>query len=141
MKSISNARVVIALVLMSAGCASNSLLFHSGPRPAELTGVWIDVEKSSPVDTSAWLLAPNGDDKTLHFVGTKTSEKRYASWYMAGTLSDTAGRALCFQKRPRDGATCRAFRLDTLAGRRRLTVLGYPGAHHVSERVLIERLP
>jgi hypothetical protein len=143
----------LALPLLLAGCASSSRWFHAGPRPSELTGIWIDVEKTTAADTSAWLLGPGGDDLTLHFrvragsAGESTIErtqKRYGSWYVMGAVGDTAGRALCFQRRPRDGASCRSFRLDTLAGaprRRRLTVTGYPGQHHTSERVLVERLP
>src|SRR5476649_971444 len=97
-------RVVMGLTVFAlAGCATNSLLFHSGPRPAELAGIWIDVEKTTAADTSAWVLAPGGDDLTLHLKvraggagpsSVERGEKRYASWYLAGAMSDTAGRAL-----------------------------------------------
>lgn len=134
--------LLVGLLLTATACAANSLLFHPGPRPPELTGVWIDVEKTTAADTSAWVLSADGSDLSAHFRAGKRSEKRYGSWYLAGSLGDTTGRALCFQRRPRDGATCRAFRLDTLSDapqRRRLTVRGYPGTHHVSERILIEQ--
>ena len=143
----------LALTFLIMGCASNSLWFHAGPRPPELTGIWIDEEKTTAADTVAWSLGAGGDDLTLHFkalrdsagvIRVERSEQRYGAWYLSGDLSDTVRRAICFQRRPRDGATCRGFRVDTLPGvpvHRRLTVLGYPGAHHVSKRVLVERLP
>ncbi len=153
MKTTNIGRSAWALTLFLMGCASNSLWFHSGPRPPELTGIWIDVEKTTAADTVAWSLGTGGDDITLHFkvlsdnagmTRIEHSKKRYGSWYLSGDMRDTVARAICFQRRPRDGATCRGFRVDTLPGvpaHRRLTVLGYPGAHHVSERVLVERLP
>ena len=96
-------RAVIACVLCAVtGCAANGLLFHSGPRPPELTGIWIDVEKTTPTDTSAWMLEPGGGDITLHLTVRADSagrprverrETRFGSWYLAGAISDTAGRA------------------------------------------------
>ncbi|MHB8839210.1 MAG: hypothetical protein ACYC7F_09695, partial [Gemmatimonadaceae bacterium] len=141
------------LMLAVTGCASNSVWFHAGPRPPELVGMWIDVEKTTAADTVVWLLGVGGDDRTLHLrvvrdtsgeIRIKREDRRYGSWYLSGALSDTGRRAMCFKKRPRDGATCRQFRLDTIPGppvRRRLTVLGYPGEQRVSARVLVERLP
>ena len=152
MKDVRRGAALLVFASTVAACATNLELFHAGPRPSELAGTWIDVEKTTPSDTSAWLLAPDGADRTMHLkVSTAAgvpphvarSERLYGAWYLQGSLRDTTGRALCFKRRPRDGASCFAFRLDTLAGppsRRRLTVLGYQGAHHVSARVLVERI-
>ena len=140
------------IVVVAAGCASGSHWFQAGPRPSELVGVWIDVEKTTEADTVAWVLEEDGDDRTLHLRvlrdtggGTRIerNDRRYGSWYLFGDIADTAGRMICFKQRPRDGATCRTFRLDSLPGlplHRRLTILGYPGEHHVSGRVLVQRV-
>lgn len=144
---------VLMLALSITGCATNGQWFLRSSRLAELAGTWIDVEKTTPTDTAAWLLGAGGDDHTLHLRVRRDSsggiqidreQRRYGYWYLKGELSDTLHRAICFKERPRDGGTCRQFRLDTLPGappRRRLTILGYPGEHHVSARVLTERLP
>ena len=129
--------------------------YHSDLRA--LAGVWVDSVKRSPTDTVAWRLDPNGADWTLeiHVVsdsvrGIRNEEraKRYGYWYLDAAVSDTAGRMICFKKRPRDGGTCYPFRLDTLSAtgtegqpRRRLIVDGYAGEQHQRTRVLFERLP
>ncbi len=145
--------MLLILAFTAGGCASNSSWFHKGPHPAELVGTWIDVKQTKAADTVAWVLGAKGDDRTLHLrvlpdsagnSRVKIDDQRRGYWYLSKSLSDTARRALCFRNRPREGATCRAFRLDTIPGtppRRRLTVLGYPGEHRVSARVLLERLP
>lgn len=143
-------------ILLLAGCATGSALFSAGPRPSEIAGVWVDSSKATPSDTVAWVLAPSGEDRTLEIqvvrddamrVTTKRIEKRYGLWFLRGSLADTASRAICFKERPRDGASCVAFQLDTLrsgtggAPRRRLLVLGFKGHQHTRNRVLYERLP
>ncbi len=151
MKRINMCGAVSVLAVLVAGCAASSLWFHAGARPPELVGVWIDVEKTTAADTAAWVLGAGGDDRTLHPKIVRDSagrtrvqqyDRRRGYWYLSGAVSDTAKRTICFKERPRDGATCRSFRLDTLPGppvRRRLTVLGYAGERHVSERIFIER--
>ena len=153
MKRFHIGSAVAAFAIATTGCASNSVWFHAGARPPELVGIWIDVEKTTATDTSTWVLGAGGDDRTLHLKVVRDSagrshamrdDRRRGYWYVSGDVNDTAKRAICFKERPRDGATCRSFRLDTVSGppsRRRLVVLGYPGEHHVSERILIERLP
>lgn len=140
--------------LFLAACASTGgSLFHRGTLPASLAGSWADSTKSTPADTSVWLLTPAGEDRNvrLRIVGgpngqhIDSSSSRYGSWYLSGTLADTSGRALCILRRARDGGSCMHFRLDTIerAGqrRRRLEILGYVGARSVGKRVLIERRP
>lgn len=134
-------------------CATGGGLFSPGPRPPELAAIWIDLAKTSYGDTVAWVLAPNGDDRTLHTLvkrdekGSLTTVRReahYGFWYTSGKLTDTAKRAICFKKRARDGATCLRFRMDTLAAqplRRRLTVLLYSGRHHTADRLFVDRSP
>jgi hypothetical protein len=153
MKTTGIGSAISILALLVVGCASNSQWFHVGPRPAELVGIWIDEKRTTATDTVALVLGVGGDARTLHLrvlrdsaSGTRIErhDQRNGLWYISGTLTDTTGRAICFQQRVRTGATCRQFRLDTLSGpsaRRQLTVLGYPGEYHVLARVLMERVP
>ena len=98
--------------------------FSLGPAPAAIAGQWVDVARSSPTDTVVWMLQADGLERTLHvhvrtggdgqpIVATERRARRY--WYLAGGLADRVGRRLCFKARARDGPTCVAFRLDTLA--------------------------
>jgi hypothetical protein len=149
------------LMLFSTACTAVSKLAPRAMDTHSLAGVWVDSTKATPTDTVAWKLDPNGSDWTLEIrvlrdslmrVTTEQHVTRYGYWYLRGALADTAGRALCIKVRPRDGATCYAFELDTVraargdapvadgAPRRRLVVLGYQGQQHKRTRVLIERL-
>ena len=144
---------VLAALGVATACSSTGGLFPEGPRPPELAGIWIDVVKTTPTDTLAWLLESDGADRTLEVryerdesgVMSRQEHKRsYGFWYMDGRLQDTSSRAVCFKPHPRAGPTCYRFRVDTLATsppRRRLTVLGYRGNHSTADRVLVERLP
>lgn len=143
---------VLATLSFAAACSSGGL-FSAGPRPPELAGVWIDVAKTTPTDTLAWLLESSGADRTLQVRYTRDAagvlsrdeqQRSYGVWYMEGHLQDTLSRALCFKPHARSGATCYPFRLDTLATastRRRLTVIGYRGNRSITDRVLVERVP
>ena len=149
--------LVMGFVSFASACTPFHRLteYHSDLRA--LAGVWVDSVKRSPADTVAWRLDPNGADWTLEIhvvsdsgrgVRIEQRAKRYGYWYLDGAVSDTAGRMICFKKRPRDGGTCYPFRLDTLPAtgkevqlRRRLIVDGYAGEQHQRTRVLFERLP
>jgi hypothetical protein len=149
--------LALSLMLFTTSCAAVSRLVPGAMDTHSLAGVWVDSTKATPADTIAWKLDPNGSDWTLEIrivrdsamrVTTERRETRYGYWYLQGVLTDTAGRALCIKVRPRDGATCYAFELDTLPApqgggpaRRRMVVLGYQGQQHKRTRVLIERLP
>lgn len=144
-----------ALTLMfaiTAGCASaNGGLFSLGPRPRALAGVWIDSVRTSATDSSLWVLEAKGNERSVRISAAsamagqrRTERSPERSWYLLGDLTDTTRRSLCVKRRPRDGATCSHFRLDTLrlAGtlRRRLIVMrgddrAAPGT------VFLERLP
>jgi hypothetical protein len=139
-------------LLLTAACASGSgSWFSFGPRPPEIAGVWIDVALTSPSDTVAWILAPNGADRTRHTSVTRDGrgalsvavrETSNGFWYLSGRLEDTTNRAICYKRRARDGGTCLRFRMDTLPTPlfiRRLTVLGYRGERLKEERVFVER--
>jgi hypothetical protein len=120
-----------------------------------MSAVWVDVDGATPTDTVGWRLEPNGADWTLaiHVLTDNTMrgratqhETRRGYWYLDGVLADTVGRALCFKQRPRDGATCYPFRLDTLPPtadgaptRRRLFISGYRGQEQTRLRALVER--
>ena len=147
-------RITLMLILgVLSACATSGGLFTAGPRPPELVGTWVDVGKATTTDTVAWVLAPNGADRTLAITvlpgehGKPTRHETVAThgtWYGSGQLADTVRRQLCFKHRARTGPTCFAFRLDTLAMgpvRRRLTVLQYHSTHSTGDRVLLERNP
>jgi hypothetical protein len=122
-------------------------------RPTEIAREWVDVRKSTPSDTSLWVLRPDGYDGSAHIraiadssgqVRAQRTETRYGGWYMSGTLGDTASQAICFSSRPgRFGSTCNGFSLDTVQSANasvvRLTVRGYAGSHSTTNRVLISR--
>ena len=147
-------RVALTLILgVLSACATSGGLFSAGPKPPELVGTWIDIGKATATDTTAWVLAPNGADRTLsisvrpglHGMPTRyETVATHGTWYGAGQFADTVRRQLCFKYRARSGPTCFAFRLDTLATgpvRRRLTVLQYHSTHSTGDRVLLERKP
>ncbi|MFI5310425.1 MAG: hypothetical protein ACHQQ3_04265 [Gemmatimonadales bacterium] len=160
----SRRRVVARLVAFALGpvtfataCAAVTRLVPGGADTHAFAGVWVDSTKATPTDTVAWKLDPNGNDWTLEIkvvsdnaghTATERHETRYGYWYLRGAAADSADRALCIKVRPRDGATCYAFQLDTIRSasadtrpRRRLVVLGYQGQQHKRTRVLLERLP
>lgn len=154
-RSAARLACLAAATWLTAGCASPAGgWFHVGPHPAALAGIWIDSAKATPTDTVAWVLAPNGEDRTLvvHVRPAITAasavtrrEIRYGFWYLSGALGDTTRQAICVKRRPRDGAACAPFRLDTIpkvgsaTARRRLRISGFRGEHHTRDRVLLER--
>ncbi len=151
------ATATLSLVLLTAACTSIFTLGQSRSDTRVLAGVWVDSVLATPTDTLAWKLDANGANRTLEIhvirdsamrVTTKQREQQHGHWYLRGALADTAGRALCFKARPRDGGICYRFQLDTLAKPldeghppRRLLVAGYPGRADARTRVLVERLP
>jgi len=145
----------LTLLVLPVACSSaTGGLFTLAPKPPDLAGMWVHSIKSTPLDTSIWVLAPTGVDRTLHIrvtsdpTGTEHVERddnRYGSWYLSGSLSDTTGRQLCVVRRPLDGASCTRFRLDTISSasgnHRRLVILGYRGNPTTADRILRERKP
>ncbi len=121
------------------------------PSPASPAGEWVDLHKTTPTDTSVWVLSPSGSDEllTVHVdaAGVRhESERRYGRWTDARitTAAGTLAPALCFTRRPgRDARSCAPYLIDSvrLDGTmvRQLTVQGYTGAHSAGDRVLIER--
>ncbi len=143
--------VVAAMV---GGCAT----VHPGiglSRPQALAGEWIDLSHTTAADTALWVLRGDGYDGSAHIltshdhsdgVSRQRIERRYGSWYLRSSMSDSVGRAICFARRlGRDGATCIPFSLDSVrtpAGMRlRLIVHGYQGEHRTGDRELVERKP
>ena len=144
--------LVILTIATAMGCASaNGGLFSLGPRPAALAGVWIDSARTSATDSSLWLLEPQGDERSVRVSagrggvsGSRVERSPERSWYLSGDLTDTTHRSLCLKRRPRDGATCMQFSLDTLrsggGSRRRLIVFGSED-RKAPGTVFLERLP
>ena len=142
-------RFLALFAVMCVGCASGSL-FHSGPRPSQLVGTWIDSATSTPADSSAWVLKSNGDYRMLKIRGRRDDREpqtnryedhHYAQWYLSGSLADTSRREFCFKRRARNGGSCMRFQLDTLpSGQRRLRMLGYANQAPRRVWVLTERL-
>ena len=144
--------VLLATTLAACG---RSGWFTAGPRPRDLVGVWVDSSLATSTDTIAWVLGENGIDRTLHITVSRDATGRasvdrrtttYGLWYVSGDMRDAEKRTFCVKRRPRDGATCVSFRLDTVAStqiqgvRRRLFLLGYKGQVHQRDRILLERL-
>ena len=117
--------------------------------PPALVGQWIDLRHTSATDSMVWVLSPNGDDATLEIridAGGGRSERQYhyGRWRLDGELGDTTHQALCFVHRPgRQGASCIAFRLDTLTApsgpKGHLVLKNYRGEHHTLDRELVKR--
>jgi hypothetical protein len=116
--------------------------------PVSLVGEWVDVEKSTPRDTSIWVLAPNGDDGGVRITRDSTrngeahvARQHYGYWYVRGAANATE---LCVTRRPgRDAPSCSPFQLaidsSTVPVRRTIRLASYSGAHHSGERILVRR--
>jgi hypothetical protein len=145
-------RCIIAwLVPLAAADCSGSLPWLHGEivnHPPALVGEWVDVQKSSPTDSSVWLLEPNGYDGGLRItyapdqVGRpRISRRQYGYWYVR---RGSAGDELCVTRRPsRDAPSCTAFETavdsSVIPPRRVVRLCAYTGAHHTGQRVLVER--
>lgn len=144
-------RVVGALVLTA--CVAGHTPLASWHQPRELSREWIDIDKSTPTDTTLWVLRADGYDGVAHLLSSPDSsgvsrvsrkEVRYGSWYLDGTMGDTTHEALCISRRSgRIGATCTAFVLDTImvgsVATPRLVLRAYHGNTHVRDRHLLAR--
>jgi hypothetical protein len=147
------AAVVSVTVLGVTSCASWHVLGRGYARPPELVGEWIDVAKSSPADTSIWVLRGDGYDGNAHIrvtadtTGLRTVDRtqlRYGTWHFEGTLGDSSRQAICFSQRPgRFGATCIAFSMDSIRDGStivpRILLRDYPGQHHTGNRLMVAR--
>lgn len=152
MPSFRAERLALVAPLLLAACASGlSLGGGAGAHPAALVGAWVDSVKSSPADSSYWMLSSSGDDAARRVRRTSpdsvptVEQRHYGYWYLRGALADTADRAICFTKRPgRSAPTCIPFALDSTSSggrsRRRLVVYGYEGRHSSGARVLLEAM-
>jgi hypothetical protein len=155
MPSSRHARAAILAITAAAltACVAGHNPLASYQRPTEISREWIDVEKSTPADTTLWVLGPDGYDGVAHLQpmsdaagATRQSrtETRYGSWYLDGTMGDSTHQAICFSRRiGRFGATCTAFVLDTImtgsVPTPRLLLLAYRGIHHTRDRLLLAR--
>lgn len=151
----------LLIVCVALGCHPTAFIGASmRNHPGALAGVWVDSTKTTPEDTALWILDPSGNDASQHVRREARSERNasvtapfvtararhYGYWFFQGALQGDANRAICFTNRPgRSAPTCLPFDLDSATAkegmRRRLVVHGYQGAHSVTNRVLLERLP
>ena len=142
-----------ALAVAAAACMNLGSGPHT-PSPLGATspaGEWVDVRRSTPTDTSVWVLTPGGSDEllTVHLDATGAPHvirRLYGRWH-DGRITGASGApvtALCFTRRPgRDARSCNPYVLDSVridgAMARRLSVTGYAGTHTTGDRVLLER--
>ena len=138
---------------MALGCGAVRNPLAAWQQPPEITREWVDVEKSTPDDTTLWVLGPGGYDGIAHLLRSPDAagvarqvrkETRYGYWHFEGTLGDSTHQAICFSPRSgRIGATCTLFVLDTamVASRPtpRLILRAYRGLHHARDRLLVAR--
>lgn len=141
------------VVLMAAsglfGCSGPLPWLHGEltNHPPALVGQWVDVAKSSPGDTSLWVLEPDGYDGGVRLVrdslGTTlhTATRKYGYWYVRAA---GAAQEFCVNQRPgRDAPSCTPFEIVTdssvVPPRRILHLAAYRGQHHTAGRVLVDR--
>ena len=142
-------RILIAFVAV-ASCSGTLPWLHGdlANHPALLVGQWVDVQKSTPSDSSIWILLPNGDDQGERIVrdapgvgSPRVSHSRYGYWYVR--RSSSGEQQLCVTRRPsRDAPSCTSFVafVDSSIAppRRTIRLLAYTGEHHTSMRLLVE---
>ena len=149
------AAMLVTSVAVMTACVAGHNPLASWQRPSDISREWVDVEKSTPDDTTLWVLGPDGYDGVAHLQRSTDSsgvarqsrqETRYGSWYLGGTMGDTTQQAICFSRRiGRFGATCTAFVMDTVMSGSvptpRLLLRAYRGLHHTRDRLLVARTP
>lgn len=145
-------RVALALLIFLAPLScSGTLPWLRGDlthHPTALVGEWVDVAKSSPRDSSLWVLKPNGYDGGIHITrdsigdsAPHTARRKYGYWYVRG---HGALQEFCVNQRPgRDAPSCTRFTIETdssvVPPRRIIRLSAYAGEHHTSQRVLVDR--
>lgn len=150
MRRLSAQPFTLVVVWLVAACAHAAVVTLPGvaddSSAHDIGGEWVDVAKTTPNDSSIWVLDDGGDDQTLRLmrsgVGWRQSRHRYGRWRV---VHGGEGDKLCIVRRPgRDAWSCVHYRLDTLevAGspRRHLVLLGYVGEHQTTDRSLVERV-
>lgn len=144
-------RAAAPLVVLATACAGTLpwLRGDLANHPPALVGEWVDIEKSSPLDSSFWILGANGDDEGLRITRLRGDERaihqsrqHYGYWFVRAPMNQPA--ELCVTKRPsRDAPSCTAFTLGvdstTRPPRRFARLAAYAGTHHMGERLLVER--
>jgi hypothetical protein len=145
----------VGCLLLLGSCAKYHIFGSGLARPPQIAGEWVDVAKSTPADTSLWVLRGDGYDGIANLLVTfdasgvpkrSRTQEHYGTWYFEGTLGDTARQSLCFSRRlGRSPTSCIQFLLDTIDGgpgsgrRPRLLLRGYNGEHTTGDRWLIAR--
>ena len=98
-----------ALAWLLASCAAIARVDDVRNHPPLLVGEWVDVAKSTPADSSIWVLDARGNDDLLRVRRdsrgvARVSRTRYGYWY---ATVDGGGTSLCITRRPgRDPALC-----------------------------------
>ena len=140
-----------ALIVAAVTACSGSLPWLRGDlanHPPAVVGQWVDVQKSTPADSSFWVLRADGEDDGIRVIrdgpGATPRQSRSHYGYLYVRALDSGGLELCVSKRPsRDAPSCTPFvaGIDSVETppRRTLRLASYAGAHHTGERLLIER--
>lgn len=143
-------RLSLALTLASAACSGSLPWIHGDltNHPVAVVGEWVDVQKTTAMDSSIWVLDANGYDGGLRIRRDSIAAKphverqRYGYWYVHEETGHD--RELCINRRPgREAPSCTTFStsIDStfVPARRAIRLTAYAGAHHTGERLLVER--
>ena len=140
----------LVFVLAPLACSGTLPWIHGdlANHPAIVVGEWVDVQKTTPRDSSIWVLESNGYDGGLRIrrdsgdSNPHIDRQRYGYWY----VHEETGHSpeLCINRRPgREAPSCTAFAtsLDStvVPARRAIRLTAYAGEHHTSARLLVER--
>lgn len=150
-RDVSRSSARIALLCLTVACTgvrtAPTLDVPDDSAAHDIAGEWVDVAKTTPNDSSIWVLANGGDDQSMRLERDNAnrwheSRHHYGRWRVVH--GDDADK-LCVVRRPgRDALSCVRYRLDTVVvdgtHRRHLLLLGYAGEHHTTDRSLVERL-
>lgn len=143
-------RLGMAVVLGAVSCSATVPWSRSAlaNHPSAVVGEWVDVQKTSPGDSSIWVLEADGYDGGMRIRRDADNERprierqRYGYWYVREDSRHAP--ELCINRRPaREAPSCTKFTtsIDSTAApaRRVIRLTAYAGAHHTGERMLVER--
>ena len=141
----------VGMLLFASACSGSAPWVRGelANHPATLVGEWVDVQKTTPSDSSLWVLRADGYDGGVRirreYGGDQkphVERQRYGYWY----VRQQSGQApeLCINRRPsREAPSCTPFEISAdstvIPARRTIRLTAYAGAHHTGARLLVER--